>query len=98
MDPATVLATLHRLGGTLPPTYVVGCRAGRLDEGMGLSPAVAAAVPRGAGRGRRRCSRTLTDPKGPDMCLGIPGQVVELVPGYEGQLALVDVEGARRAG
>ncbi|HEV7713254.1 MAG TPA: HypC/HybG/HupF family hydrogenase formation chaperone, partial [Asanoa sp.] len=30
------------------------------------------------------------------MCLGIPGQVVELVPGYEGQLALVDVEGAAR--
>ncbi|GIF47994.1 hydrogenase maturation protein HypF [Asanoa ferruginea] len=30
------------------------------------------------------------------MCLGIPGQVVELVPGYEGQVALVDVEGAAR--
>ena len=30
------------------------------------------------------------------MCLGIPGQVVELVAGYGGQLALVDVEGARR--
>jgi len=45
MDPATVLATLHRLGGTLPPTYVVGCRPANLDEGMGLSPAVAAAVP-----------------------------------------------------
>lgn len=30
------------------------------------------------------------------MCLGIPGQVVELVDGYAGQLALVDVEGARR--
>ncbi|HEU4350031.1 MAG TPA: carbamoyltransferase HypF [Actinoplanes sp.] len=30
------------------------------------------------------------------MCLGIPGRVVELVPGYAGQLALVDVEGARR--
>ncbi|MEV0720636.1 HypC/HybG/HupF family hydrogenase formation chaperone, partial [Asanoa sp. NPDC050611] len=30
------------------------------------------------------------------MCLGIPGQVVEIVPGYEGQLALVDVEGAAR--
>jgi len=31
-----------------------------------------------------------------DMCLGIPGQVVERLEGYEGQLALVDVEGARR--
>lgn len=30
------------------------------------------------------------------MCLGIPGRVVELVPGFEGQLALVDVTGARR--
>jgi len=30
------------------------------------------------------------------MCLGIPGEVVELIPGTEGQLALVDVEGARR--
>ncbi|WP_405754068.1 carbamoyltransferase HypF [Streptomyces sp. NBC_01411] len=30
------------------------------------------------------------------MCLGIPGRVVELVDGYAGQLALVDVEGARR--
>jgi hydrogenase maturation protease len=45
MDPATVLATLHRLGGTPPPTYVVGCRPANLGEGMGLSPAVAAAVP-----------------------------------------------------
>lgn len=30
------------------------------------------------------------------MCLGIPGQVVEIVEGYADQLALVDVEGARR--
>src|SRR4051794_161353 len=30
------------------------------------------------------------------MCLGIPGQVVELVEGYGGQLALIDVTGARR--
>ena len=30
------------------------------------------------------------------MCLGIPGRVVELVDGYAGQLALVDVEGAER--
>ncbi|MBA3233314.1 MAG: HypC/HybG/HupF family hydrogenase formation chaperone [Propionibacteriales bacterium] len=29
------------------------------------------------------------------MCLGIPGQVVEMVDGYGGQLALVDVVGAR---
>jgi len=30
------------------------------------------------------------------MCLGIPGQVVDKVEGYGGQLALVDVEGAQR--
>lgn len=30
------------------------------------------------------------------MCLGIPGQVVELVDGYAGQLALIDVMGAQR--
>ena len=29
------------------------------------------------------------------MCLGIPGQVVEMVDGYGGQLALIDVLGAR---
>jgi hydrogenase expression/formation protein HypC len=30
------------------------------------------------------------------VCLGIPGQVVDKVEGYGGQLALVDVEGAQR--
>ena len=30
------------------------------------------------------------------MCLGIPGQVIEMLEGYGGQLALVDVSGARR--
>ena len=30
------------------------------------------------------------------MCLGIPGQVIELLEGYGGQLALVDVSGAPR--
>ena len=30
------------------------------------------------------------------MCLGIPGQVVELLEGYGNQLALVDVAGVRR--
>jgi len=29
------------------------------------------------------------------MCLGIPGQVVEKVEGYGGQLALIDVLGAQ---
>jgi hydrogenase assembly chaperone HypC/HupF len=30
------------------------------------------------------------------MCLGIPGRVVGMVPGYGDQLALVDVAGAER--
>lgn len=30
------------------------------------------------------------------MCLGIPGQVVRMLDGYEGQVALVDVAGEAR--
>lgn len=30
------------------------------------------------------------------MCLGIPGQVIRMLDGYEGQLALVDVTGEPR--
>jgi len=45
MSPVAMLAGVERLGGTLPPTYVVGCRAGVVEEGIGLSPPVAAAVP-----------------------------------------------------
>lgn len=30
------------------------------------------------------------------MCLAIPGQLVELLPGNDGQLALVDVVGVKR--
>jgi hydrogenase expression/formation protein HypC len=30
------------------------------------------------------------------MCLGIPGQVIRMLDGYEGQLALVEVAGGRR--
>lgn len=30
------------------------------------------------------------------MCLGIPGQVVEMLDGYNGQLALVNVAGENR--
>lgn len=45
MSPVAMLAGVERLGGTLPPTYLVGCRAGVVEEGIGLSPPVAAAVP-----------------------------------------------------
>jgi hydrogenase maturation protease len=45
MDPVAMLAGLIRLGGTLPRTYVVGCRPARMDEGIGLSPEAEAAIP-----------------------------------------------------
>ncbi|OKJ44935.1 hydrogenase maturation protease [Streptomyces sp. CB01580] len=46
MNPVAVLANLDQLGGTLPLTHVVGCMPADVDEGIGLSEAVAAAVPR----------------------------------------------------
>ncbi len=45
MAPVAVLASLESLGGRLPPTYVVGCTPADLEEGIGLSPPVEAAVP-----------------------------------------------------
>jgi hydrogenase maturation protease len=44
MDPGAVFASLAALGGTAPYTVVVGCEAATVDEGMGLSEPVAAAV------------------------------------------------------
>jgi hydrogenase maturation protease len=44
MDPAAVFATLTALGGTPPRTIVIGCEVENVDEGMGLSEPVAAAV------------------------------------------------------
>jgi hydrogenase maturation protease len=46
MDPATVLSTLGELGGRVDRVLLVGCEPACLDEGMGLSPPVAAAVDR----------------------------------------------------
>ena len=64
MDPVAVLTTLEKLGGTLPKTYVVGCRPASVAEGIGLSEPVRAAIPEAiaalrvllepAGRTRRR--------------------------------------------
>ncbi|MEV6302402.1 hydrogenase maturation protease [Actinoplanes sp. NPDC051861] len=48
MNPVAVLAAVERLGGTVPPTFVVGCRVTDTGERIGLSPAVAAAVPEAA--------------------------------------------------
>jgi hydrogenase maturation protease len=48
MDPAAVFASLRALGGTPPYTVVIGCEAGSVEEGIGLTEPVARAVPRAA--------------------------------------------------
>ena len=44
MNPDVVLATLRRLGGSVERIFIVGCQPADLHDGMGLTPAVAAAV------------------------------------------------------
>ncbi|WP_067680748.1 hydrogenase maturation protease [Nocardia miyunensis] len=44
MDPAAVFAGVRALGGSMPPTVVVGCQACSTEEEIGLSDPVAAAV------------------------------------------------------
>ncbi len=53
MNPVAVLGTLGSLGGTLPPTFVVGARPMSVEEGIGLSEPVAAAVPEAVAAVRR---------------------------------------------
>jgi hydrogenase maturation protease len=48
MDPAAVFASLRALGGDPPYTVVVGCEAGSVEDGIGLTESVARAVPRAA--------------------------------------------------
>ncbi len=49
MNPVAVLAGLPALGGELPPTYVVGAAPENLEEGIGLTATLIAAVaPAGA--------------------------------------------------
>jgi hydrogenase maturation protease len=57
MDPVAVLHAATRLGGTVPPTYVVGCRAADCADRIGLSPAIAAAVPEAVGAVRTLLAR-----------------------------------------
>jgi hydrogenase maturation protease len=45
MNPVAVLASLRKLGGSLPRTYVVGARPADLGEGIGLSSVMEVAVP-----------------------------------------------------
>jgi hydrogenase maturation protease len=48
MSPVSVLGTLRAMGGRVGRVLVVGCEPATLEEGIGLSPAVAAAVDRAA--------------------------------------------------
>ena len=45
MNPVAVLAGLPALGGTLPPTYVVGAQPMDLGQGIGLSEPLRRAMP-----------------------------------------------------
>jgi hydrogenase maturation protease len=53
LDPASVLATVRALGGTIGKTIVVGCEPATLEEGMGLSAPVERAVEEAADLVRR---------------------------------------------
>ena len=59
MDPATVLASLEGLDGTLPPTFLIGCRPASVAEGIGLSAPVRAAIGPAADAVRRVVDRCL---------------------------------------
>ncbi|RDI61602.1 hydrogenase maturation protease [Nocardia pseudobrasiliensis] len=48
MNPEAVFAAVRALGGAVPPTVVVGCQVASVEEGIGLSEPVAAAVPAAA--------------------------------------------------
>jgi hydrogenase maturation protease len=53
LDPFAVLSSLRALGGRLPDrTLVLGCTPASVDDGMALSPPVAAAVAAAADRVR----------------------------------------------
>jgi hydrogenase maturation protease len=60
MDPGAVFASLNALGGTPPYTVVIGCEVGDVGEGIGLSDAVAAAVPEAVRAVEDVVSRLLT--------------------------------------
>lgn len=44
MDPTSVFSGVETLGGTVPRTLLVGCEPHSVEEGIGLSPAVAASL------------------------------------------------------
>ncbi|MEU1426194.1 hydrogenase maturation protease [Nocardia sp. NPDC005746] len=44
MHPDAVFAVVRAMGGTIPPTVIVGCQIGSVADGIGLTEPVAAAV------------------------------------------------------
>ena len=77
MAPTAVLASLGSLGGALPRTIVVGCEPATVDEQIGLSPPVAAAVGPAAERVRSLLTEELAAlgravPAGPHASHGPP--------------------------
>lgn len=62
MDPNTVFAILRALGGVPPPTVVVGCEIASVDDELGLSDAVAEAVPIAVRAVHRRVADLLATP------------------------------------
>ncbi|MFD3427548.1 hydrogenase maturation protease [Nocardia fluminea] len=60
MNPEAVFAGVRALGGTLPPTVVVGCQVESVDEGIGLSETVATAVDTAVGAVDRVLADLLT--------------------------------------
>lgn len=64
MDPNSVLQSVAALGDTMPRTLIVGCQPERLDDGIGLSGVVEAAVPIAALKALELASRELDSMKG----------------------------------
>ncbi|WP_328394603.1 hydrogenase maturation protease [Nocardia sp. NBC_00416] len=63
MDPAAVFAAVRALGGAVPPAVVVGCQIESVDERLGLSVPVAAAVDAAVGAVRRVVADLLRSPQ-----------------------------------
>jgi hydrogenase maturation protease len=45
MNPMAVFSLVATMGGTMPRVLIVGCEPASVEEGMGLTEAVAAAIP-----------------------------------------------------
>jgi len=70
MDLSNVFAFVGTLGGAAPPIEIVGCEPQTVDEGIGLSPPVAAAVEPAAGLVRKLIARarSASGRKGEPLC------------------------------